>query len=192
MQKRVLWVGIASIAAVAFMAGILFFMDKPSLHGAIIDPPLPAADIQLKDSNGQPFTLNSLRGQVVALYFGYTNCPDECPLTMAHLKQAVDLLGSSSNGVQVIMVTTDPGRDTQSVLKDWLGKFNSDFIGLYGTTDELTKVWKDYGVTVEDGGETHSNFVYIIDRKGYFRETFLPDSLPADEAADFRLLLSEK
>jgi cytochrome oxidase Cu insertion factor (SCO1/SenC/PrrC family) len=53
------------------------------------------------------------------------------------------------------------------------------------------KVWKDYGVTVEDGGETHSYFIYMIDRNGNFRETFLPDSLPADITSDARLLLGE-
>jgi len=76
-------------------------------------------------------------------------------------------------------------------MKDFLGKFDPSFVGLVGTPDELTKVWKDYGVTVEDSGETHSFFIYMIDQGGNFRETFLPDSLPADIAADTRLLLSE-
>jgi protein SCO1/2 len=76
-------------------------------------------------------------------------------------------------------------------MKDFLGKFDPGFVGLVGTPDELMKVWKDYGVTVEDGGETHSFFIYMIDKRGNFRETFLPDSLPADIAADTRLLLGE-
>ena len=192
MDKRVLWVGITSIVTVALGAVIWLVTQKPSLHGAVIDPPLPAAEIQLHDFNERDFALSSLRGKVVVLYFGYTNCPDECPLTMAHLKLASGQLGSQADDLRVVMISTDPKRDTAQAMKDFLGKFNPDFIGLVGSPDELAKVWKDYGVTVLDGGETHSYFVYVIDQKGNFRETFLPDSEPTDMAADFRLLLSER
>ncbi len=189
-QKALLW-GVVLIVVLALVAGTLYFTIKPSFHGAVINPPIPAAEINLVDFSGKPFRLSDLRGKVVILYFGYTNCPDECPLTMAHLKLAMDILGSQSKDVQVVMISTDPARDTAEAMKTFLGKFDSGFIGLVGTASELTNVWKDYGVTVEDGGETHSYFVYVIDRNGNFRETFLPDSLPADIAADTRLLLGE-
>ncbi len=192
MQKRVLWAGVGFIVVVALSAAAWSMMVKPGLHGAVINPALPAAEIQLQDFSGQNFSLRGLRGQVVLLYFGYTNCPDECPLTMAHLKLAVDKLGSGAQNVRVIMVTTDPKRDTAQALKDWLGKFNPSFIGLLGTPDQLTKVWQDYGVTVEDSGATHSYFIYVIDRGGNFRETFLPDSQPGDIASDVQMLLAEK
>jgi len=191
MQHKILWWGVALIGVLAIISGYLFFSVKPSFHGAVINPPIPAAEIKLADFNGTPFTLSSLRGKVVILYFGYTNCPDECPLTMAHLKLAMDMLGDKSRDVQVVMISTDPVRDTAQAMKDFLGKFDPSFVGLVGTPDELMKVWKDYGVTVEDGGETHSYFIYMIDQGGNFRETFLPDSLPADMAADTRLLLGE-
>ena len=191
MQHKIIWWGVALIGVLAIISGFLFFFIKPSFHGAVINPAIPAAEIKLADSNGAQFTLSSLRGKVVILYFGYTNCPDECPLTMAHLKLAMDMLGDKSKDVQVVMISTDPTRDTALAMKDFLGKFDSSFVGLVGTQDELMKVWKDYGVTVEDGGETHSYFIYMIDQGGNFRETFLPDSLPADIATDTRLLLSE-
>ncbi len=191
MKEKVLWGGVALIVLLGGIAGFLFLNKRHTLSGAVIDPPLPAAEIALNDFNGQPFKLSSLRGKVVVLYFGYTNCPDECPLTMAHLKLATDLLGSQAQDVKVVMITTDPARDTAQAMKGFLGKFSPDFIGLVGTPDEMQKVWKDYGVTVEDNGETHSFFIYLIDKSGNFRETFLPDSVPADEAADMRLLLSE-
>lgn len=192
MQRKTLWLSLAYLAVLVAVAVILVITKKPSLHGAVIEPPFPVAEIKLTDFNGQPFALSNLHGRIVLIYFGYTNCPDECPLTMAHLKQAVDALGSRAQDVQVIMVTTDPARDTPQVLKDWLGKFNPTFLGLWGARGDLAKVWKDYGVTVEDNGETHSNFLYVIDRAGNLRETFLPDSLPTDVAADLRLLLGEK
>lgn len=192
MQKRVMWGGLILIVGVAAATAVSFFTTKPSLRGAVIDPPLPAAQIQLEDFNAQSFSLSGVRGNIVLLYFGYTNCPDECPLTMAHLKLAVDQLGNDSQRVRVVMITTDPKRDDAQVMKAFLGKFSAGFIGLVGTQDQLAKVWKDYGVTVEDNGETHSYFIYLIDQAGNFRETFLPDSQPSDIAADVRLLLSER
>jgi len=144
----------------------------------------------LQDFNGQPFALGGLSGKVVILYFGYTNCTTECPLTMAHLKLAVQSIGARAANVRVVMISTDPGRDTPAAMKAFLGGFDPAFIGLVGTPDQLGQVWKDYGVTVEDGGETHSFFTYLIDPRGNFRETFLPDSSPADVASDVRLLLN--
>lgn len=191
MNKNLLWVAAAATAIIAALAAGLFLTRKPTLHGAVIDPPIQASEIGLTDFKGQPFLLSSLRGNAVLLYFGYTNCPDECPLTMAHLKTAVDMLGDQAPGVRVVMITTDPARDSQEALRDFLGRFNPSFIGLLGTPIQLERVWHDYGVAVESGGEAHSNYVYVLDKAGRLRETLLPDTLPADEAADLRLLLNE-
>ncbi len=191
MTKKLLWVAAAATGVVAVLAGVLFFTHTPTLHGAVIDPPMTMADFTLTDFNGAPFALAEARGKPVVLYFGYTNCPDECPLTMAHLKLAVGMLGPQAANVRVIMVTTDPVRDTPQAMKEFLGKFDQDFVGLVGTPEQLAKVWQAYGVAVENGGETHSNYVYVLDAAGRLRETFLPDSLPQDEAADLRLLLNE-
>ena len=190
MQQKGLWVGIAAVVTVTLVSVVWWLTQKPSLHGAVINPAWPAAEVQLQDANGQDFQLSSLRGKVVVLYFGYTNCPDECPLTMAHLKLALERMGDQAGDVRVAMITTDPKRDTAAALKTFMGKFDPGFIGLLGTQEQLAKVWKDYGVTVEDGGETHSFFAYVIDPAGNIRETFLPDSEPADIAADLQLLAS--
>lgn len=192
MQRGALWVSALSIAVVGLLAGMLYLTKRPALRGGVIDPPAPAAEIQLTDFDGRPFTLSSLRGNVVILYFGDTNCQTECPLTMAHLKLALQSLGEKANDVRVVMISTDPARDTPEAMKAFLGKFNPGFIGLVGTPQELATVWREYGVTVEDAGETHSYFLYLVDRSGNFRETFLPDSLPADEAADIVMLLGQQ
>lgn len=192
MNRKVFWSVNILLIGLIVVTAYLYLNRKQSLHGSVIDPPAPMPNIQLTDQNGQSFQLTDLRGKVVFLYFGYTNCPDECPLTMAHLKQAVDQLDEQSRDVRVIMVTTDPARDTQQVLKSWLAKFDSNFIGLRGAPDEMAQTWKNYGVTVESGGETHSYFLYVLDQSGNLRETFLPDSQPADIAADARLLLSQQ
>jgi protein SCO1/2 len=193
LPRKTLWIGIAVITLmVAFSATILFnARSRPVFHGQAITPPVRAAEIRLADQNGIPFQLSDKRGKVVLVAFGFTNCVDECPLTMAHIKLAIDMLGSSSQNVMVVMVSTDPVRDTPQAMKDFLGKFSTTFIGLPGTSDELATIWHDYGVEVLDGGETHSSFTYMIDRKGNLRLTFTPETLPEDIASDLKLLLAE-
>lgn len=192
MNRRLSFLAVIIVALLLVATVVIQLTNQPSFKGALIDPPWPAPDILLTDHNGQPFTLSNERGKVVLLYFGYVNCPDECPLTMAHLKLARESLGEQGNKVQVIMVSTDPVRDTPLALKDFMTHFDPSFLGLSGTMDQLQKTWKDYGVTVEQGGETHSTYLYVIDPSGNVRETFLPDSEPNDIAADLKLLLKGK
>jgi protein SCO1/2 len=184
--------GVGILVLLVGMAAILYITRKPSLTGSVLTPPWPAPEIQLTDHNGQPFALSDQRGKVVLLFFGYINCPNECPLTMAHLKLAVQNLGNRAKDAQVVMVSTDPARDTPEALKNFMGQFDPSFLGLTGTTEELQKAWKDYGVTVENGGETHSTYVYVIDPSGQVRETFLPDSDPVAITKDIKLLLQGK
>ena len=165
---------------------------KPSFNGGVIDPPLKAPDIQMADHNGNEFKLSAYRGKLVLIFFGYTNCPDECPATMAHLKLALEALGDTAQNVQVVMITTDPVRDSPQALKDFLGHFSPTFLGIPGTQEQLEKVWKAYGVTVLDGGETHSSFTYVIDKQGDIRETFNTDTTSDEMAADLKILLKEK
>jgi protein SCO1/2 len=190
MERKTILVLSIVLAALVIAAGVIAMTRKPSFHGSLIDPPAPASEIKLTDSNGQPFTLGSQRGKVVLMYFGYTNCPDECPLTMAKLKQTLDILGKGSSNVQVIMITTDPSRDNTAQLKKYVTQFNPLFLGLGGTPQQLQQVYQDYGVTVESNGETHSTFLYVIDQKGNFRLTFIgPEMNPQDLADDVQTLL---
>ncbi len=192
MQRKVLLIGLGVLVLLIAVTAAFSLTAKPSFRGAVISPPWPAPEISLSDDNGQPFTMSAQRGKVVLLYFGYVNCPDECPLTMAHLKLALESIGDQAKDVQVAMVSTDPARDTPQTLKDFMGHFNPSFLGLTGTVPELQKAWTAYGVTVEDGGETHSTYLYVIDPAGNVRETFLPDTEPKDIAADVSLLLKGK
>jgi protein SCO1/2 len=164
---------------------------NPSLTGAVITPPLTAAEINLTDHNGKPFQLSSFRGKVVLVFFGFSHCVNECPATMAIIRQALDTIGDASKNVEVVMVSTDPATDTPESMKEFMGRFNPKFLGLLGTPDELAKSWKDYGVTVLDGGETHSSFTYVVDKKGELRETFVPDTNPDNVASDLKVLLAE-
>lgn len=188
MNSKSLWIRMATIFILASMtAGC-----SASFRNQQVKPAAPAAEIGMLDQHGNEFRLSGQRGKVVLLYFGFVNCPEECPLTMAHIKLALGILGDSSKNVQVVMVSTDPVRDTPQALNEFLGKFDASFLAIPGTLAELQKVWSEYDVTVLDGGETHSSFTYVIDKKGDLRLTFVPDAAPEDIASDLQILLAEQ
>ena len=193
MQNKRLFIGIlAIIVMVAITTAGMFTMTRPSFRSQAVTPPVTAAEISMLDDKGAEFRMSNLRGKVVLLYFGFVNCPDECPLTMAHFKQVLEMLGPTSQDVQVVLVSTDPVRDTPQAMAGYLRAFNPTFIGIPGTLDQLTKVWNEYGVEVLDGGETHSSYTYVIDRSGKQRLNFSPDTTPADMVHDLKILLAEK
>jgi len=192
MRRKMLWISLVSVMALTSLAATLLLTRKPSFNGVVVSPPLIAAEIKLTDHNGNPFKLSEQHGKVVLLYFGYINCTDDCPLTSAHLKLALEDLGANAKNVQVIMVSTDPVRDTPTGLKEFMTHFNSDFLGLTGAQADLKKVWRDYWVHVEEGGESHGPSIFVIDPMGNIRELFSPESEPKDISADVALLLKGK
>ena len=190
MNRKLVVIGSTVLTILILATGLLIATRRPSFHGTVITPPALAAEIRMTDSNGQPFTLSNQHGKIVLLYFGYTNCQDECPATMAKLKLAMDALGPLARNVQVVMVTTDPARDNPDQLKKWLTGFYPTFLGLTGTTDQLQQAYKAYGVVVEDGGETHTTYLYVIDPKGNLRLTLDgPTMDPQDVTSDAQSLL---
>ena len=192
MPRKTFVIGISSIIAfVAFLAIFLFNgKSKPSFHGATITSPVRAADIHMSDQNGNDFQLSAQQGKVVLVFFGFLNCPDECPLTMANLAQALKTLGDDAKNVQVVLVSTDPVRDTPQAMKEYLANFNPTFLGITGTQDQLQQIWNDYGVMVLDGGETHSAYTYVIDQNGDLRLTFDAEMSPNEIASDLQTLLA--
>jgi protein SCO1/2 len=192
MSRKVFWAGTAILSLLVLAALALNWMKQPySFRGVVYDPPFQAPDINLTDQNGQPFQLSSLRGDITLLYFGFTHCPDECPLTLAKLKQVRSMLGEQADSVQVIFVTTDPARDTPSVIGSYLAGFDTRFVGLTGSPADLQQVWDGYGVVVEDGGETHSVRTYLIDKQGEMRLTYPLEANPEDIVQDVKVLLQE-
>lgn len=107
------------------------------------------------DTNGQPYDLQQqAKGRLTLVFFGYTNCPDECPTTMADLATALRSLPESMDRqVQVVFITSDPRRDTPAVMKDWLSKFDSGvanpFIGLRTSVESVDAFGKKLGVALE-------------------------------------------
>ena len=101
---------------------------------------------ELTDHNGRRRTLEEFRGKVVMLFFGYTSCPDACPLALAEMAEAVRRLGPEGARVQGLFVTVDPQRDTPRVLASYVPVFHPAFLGLRGTPDETERVTKEFRI----------------------------------------------
>jgi protein SCO1/2 len=109
------------------------------LHGSVVDPPWPRPHITLVATDGRPFDFfEATKGTLTLVLFGYTNCPDVCPVhlsTIAAVKSR--LTGVEANRMKVIFITTDPERDTPDVMQRWLNAIDRDVIGLRGTEEEI-------------------------------------------------------
>lgn len=170
-----------------------------TFHGTVLQSPSPAMNFTLTGHNGQSVSLSDYKGQVVLLYFGYTTCPDVCPTTLAELHAMRQLLGARAKDVQVMMITVDPERDTLSVLGEYMPHFDTSFIGLTGTSDQIAQIATNYGVAYSRhegpsaiGGYLvdHTATVTAIDRQGYVRVIFPFNTPAADIAADVEYLLN--
>lgn len=108
--------------------------DNDGYHGTVVDPPLEVAPITLRDTTGNPVALERLpAGKATAIFFGFTNCDDVCPTTMADLAVARRTLPAElANQVRLVFITVDPKRDTPPVLRTWLYQFDPDIVGLRG------------------------------------------------------------
>jgi protein SCO1/2 len=140
-----------------FLLVLIFAPARPggaqttdALRGALVTPPLPKPGFVLTDTSGRPFDFaGATKGHVTLLFFGYTSCPDQCPMHMAVLSAALKKLPARTAGqVKLVFVTTDPERDSPAVLRRWLDLFDRRFVGLTGTGPEIMAVERMAGVPV--------------------------------------------
>lgn len=124
------------------------------------DDPMPASDVELTTVDGQEWTFTDVADdRLTLLYFGYTSCPDVCPMTMAELNLALEEVEAETGApFDVVMVTTDPARDTDEQFGTWLERFNPDFQGVRGDADTTVEAATDYGVPVEIPEETDDEY----------------------------------
>lgn len=169
----------------------------PSFHATDITGVPWGQDFHLTDTAGKMRSMADFRGKAVALYFGYTHCPDACPTTLAKLNAAVQVLGPQGRAVQVIFVTVDPARDTPATLARYVRAFNPAFLGLSGTPAQIHKTAADFKIYYakqasrqgQDYTVDHSSNVYVFDPQGRLRLTVGPQESVADIASDLRQLL---
>jgi protein SCO1/2 len=166
-----------------------------------VSPPLRFS--MTRASDGRLVTEADYRGKVVLLYFGYTFCPDVCPLTLGNIAHVLQRLGGRADQVRVLFVTVDPGRDTLPVLKQYAAAFAPQVVGLRGTPDALTALARRYRVAfsvtpAHDGAPyqvTHSSAIWVFGRSGAVR-LLVPSLATADAdlagvTGDLRRLLAE-
>ena len=189
----------AGAVALALSAGILAACspDKPQFKSVDLTGADYASGFSLSDQNGQTRTLKDFAGKVVVVFFGYTQCPDVCPTTMAELAQVKKLLGADGDKLQAVFITVDPERDTPELLKAYMGNFDPSFVALRPSMAQLPEVAKDFKVFYKKAeGKTpgsysmdHSAGSYIFDAKGRIRLYTRYGSGTENLVSDIRLLL---
>jgi len=154
--------------------------------------------LALTDQDGKSRTLADFKGKVVVVFFGYTQCPDVCPTTMAELAQVKKSLGKDGERLQGIFVTVDPERDTPAVLKGYMGSFDPSFIALRGSVEQTKDVAKEFkvffakvpGRTPDSYTMDHTAGSYVFDSNGKLR-LFIRYGSGADAlAADLKTLIA--
>jgi protein SCO1/2 len=151
--------------------------NKPSFVSIDVTGADYAKDFTLKDHNGQPKSIKDFAGKVVVLFFGYTQCPDVCPTSMAELAEVKKLLGKDGDKLQGIFITVDPARDTPEVLKAYMANFDPSFLALIPEADKLPNLAKNYKVYYKKAeGKTptsytmdHSAGSFVYDTRGQLR-----------------------
>jgi protein SCO1 len=199
MRKRVFFAGLAIIVlgtgSALAIGGRLG--APPELHGTLLDPALPARPFALASSGGEQLGPAEYRGRVVVLFFGFTHCPDVCPLTLQRLASAMEELGDRANEVQVLLVSVDPERDPPEVVDAYARRFHPSFRGVTGTEEELRGVASSFGIffAKNPGSEAagysvdHSASTLVLDRAGQLRLIWPFDVSSEALVSDLRFLL---
>lgn len=158
---------------------------EDSFHGRIYHRQAPA--FTLTSHHGETVRLDRFRDKIVLIAWGYTNCPDICPLTLGMLKTVMEDLGEQAEDVQVLYITVDPERDSAERLSSYVPYFNESFIGLTGSRKEIDELAAKYGVTIvkhppvygrgrNDTWDrylmTHTNTIYLVDNSGRLYLTY--------------------
>lgn len=145
-----------------FSAGCQTYASTVQYKGSALDPPLSLPDFELMAANGQPFQLSELEGDIALVFFGYTYCPDVCPLTLADVRSVLGDLRAGRERVRVIFISTDPERDTPEVLSKYLAAFDPEFIGLTDDFAKVQEVMKPFGAFAEKTEVSDSQAGYLV------------------------------
>ena len=180
---------IAGLAVIAFTLGLggsylwwQVIRPAPQLQRATLlpDGPRQLPPFQLQDQDGHPFSRAQLKGHWTLLFFGYTNCPDVCPLTLAEVKGFYSRLAGTSYkaDTRVVFVSVDPKRDTPDKLKRYVKYFHPAFVGVTGSREQLDQLTRELGIFYAYRGEgddysvDHSATIALLDPNGDFRALF--------------------
>jgi protein SCO1 len=191
MKRRSLLLAAAATAAACSA-------EKPAFKSIDITGADYAKQLDLPDVDGKPRTLADFKGKVAIVFFGFAQCPDVCPGTLAEVAQARQALGADAARVQTVFVTVDPERDTAEVLKAYVGSFGSDVIALRGTLEQTQAAAKGFkvffakvpGKSADSYTIDHTAGAFVFDPKGRVRLFVRYGTGPEVLAQDLKLLLS--
>lgn len=191
------WLVILALLLVLAVGAIRIVNPPHTWTGMLMDPLAPVNDFSLTAAGGKPVRISDFRGKLVALYFGYTYCPDVCPTTLAELAAGMRDLGADAQQVQVIFISVDPARDTPERLADYVANFDPSFIGITGSPEEIAAVATPLGIyyqTHEGTAATgylvdHTATVMVLDRQGRLRLLLPFGTTGAQAASDLRALM---
>ena len=193
-SARRLSLSVALSAVTLSVLGLTACMDpKAAFKGVDITGADYAKELNLPDQNGQVRKIKDFSGKLVVVFFGYTQCPDVCPTTMAEMAEVKKLLGKDGDKLQGIFITVDPERDTPAVLKEYLSSFDKRMMGATGTRDAIDAALKSFRVyarrvpgTGEDYTMDHSAVVYLMDKQGRFVSGFNLQQPPQQAAQSLK------
>ena len=170
----------------------------PRFHGVDITGADYARRLELPDADGKPRSLAEFKGKATLVFFGYVQCPDVCPTTLAELAEVKRSLGADGERVQGVFVTLDPERDTPEVLKNYVKAFHPSFVALRGTPEQTRAAAQEFKVFFakvpgKDGGYTmdHTAASFLFDLQGRVRVYTRYGSGPKALADDLKVLLAE-
>ena len=150
-------------------------VSSGELQGVVVDPPTEKPSFTLTDTDGEPYRFDTeTDGQLSLLYFGYLNCPDVCPVHLAQIAEVFDSMPDVARETEVVFVSVDPQRDSPEEIREFLDRFDTRFVGLTGTPEELKAAQEAAGVppaTITGEGED-----YTVDHAGWVL-AYSPDGL---------------
>jgi protein SCO1/2 len=184
----------AWLASVA--AALLLGCSPPAFKSVDITGADYAQNFSLESASGGRKSIGDFRGKIVVVFFGFTQCPDVCPTTLADLATAKKELGADGDKLQVVFITLDPERDSPDLLQKYVPGFDPSFIALYGSPEQIAKTAKDFKIFYQKvPGRTpgsysidHTAGAFVFDRDGRLRLFIRHGTSPADIAADIRRL----
>lgn len=194
MNRKKIIAGVIITIVLAWMVlgyKLLEIKDKESLYGFHVDGEV--GEHTLTSHLGKPVSFSELKGDIKLVNFGYTNCPDICPTTLARLRQVYEKMGESREHLDVLFITVDPKRDTVERLGEFVPYFHEDFIGLTGSDKDIMEVASDFNVhyfkeDIKSGDEylmSHNPAVFLVNGEGeivlkYPQQMIDPDKMVND------------
>lgn len=192
MFRLLVLTGLLAFVVLGYSVWRIMASETDDLAGTVLDSPTAVGDIELTASDGSATSFGELPGDYRLIFFGYTSCPDVCPITMARLGSVYRNLGEPEE-LQVAMITVNPANDTPEEVQAYAETFHPDFTGLGGSQEAVAKAAEEFFVGYSDTGEevAHTDAVFLLDEQARIRIIYTQSNLNALEE-DLRTVLSKR